>query len=731
MKARKPALAILVLLLVFALCFAACGGDDDDDDNDTPVDDDDDDNDATPGDDDDDDDVASGRLPTTLDMNFVPLREGDEWVLAVGPGDRRFKRNDLGVLTDGLNTTGSKRLSLAYFMTASDLHVADEESPTRLDLFESHEVLLGAFDSAGRPQYDLSSHTINSLIRTANQLQIDYERDFDFALLLGDNSDSSQFNELQMLVDIFDGGGILTDDGWCRPDTGDLDIDPATGLNRGERDFGFQETDGSGTNVNQYERPDWPNSNADFACDGLQKSSGAPLPWFSAIGNHDAVNMGVFSPLSALSFYDTEDYLGDTSPYGFQPGLATMIKYWVDNPDQKLKLGNGVAGIDMDWRLAFRIFDFIGMLGDYESSIYEPFDLMALMNDTPADPSDDGVPIAADPNRAYMNIDGVMEVLNGAGHGFVDRNEDGEVNSADGGFYRMDMADINGSNMPVRVLVINTAETLLFSEGGVTAPQLAWIELELNQAERDKVLVIIASHHQENETISGGAELEATLLRHPNVIAHVVGHGHDNLITPHLPANGDPFRGYWEIETPSATDFPQQWRAFEIVDNRDGTGSIFATNFDHFNLVGDDADVLADLSRELAFTDAMRDGFSGDSPFAHRGKREDRNVELIFAIPTDVMMRLANIESDTPITSITEFGRGAEMPDKSYARTDEPIDEAGFEAKPRPTNFTGLWLTLVDWAERNDPDVLGNELQELRPLSDNERERLKNLGYLR
>ncbi len=58
------------------------------------------------------------------------------------------------------------------------------------------------------------------------------------------------------------------------------------------------------------------------------------------------------------------------------------------------------------------------------------------------------------------------------------------------------------------------------------------------------------------------------------------GHVHRNAITPQPDPNGDPNYGFWEVETPSLRDFPQQLRRFQIVRNSDNTISIFAIDVD-------------------------------------------------------------------------------------------------------------------------------------------------------
>ena len=71
--------------------------------------------------------------------------------------------------------------------------------------------------------------------------------------------------------------------------------------------------------------------------------------------------------------------------------------------------------------------------------------------------------------------------------------------------------------------------------------------------------------------------VECLLLRHPGVVALVAGHQHRNRATPH----GTGGRGFWEIVTAAHTDWPQQSRLLDLVDNADGTLSLFGTIVDH------------------------------------------------------------------------------------------------------------------------------------------------------
>ena len=68
--------------------------------------------------------------------------------------------------------------------------------------------------------------------------------------------------------------------------------------------------------------------------------------------------------------------------------------------------------------------------------------------------------------------------------------------------------------------------------------------------------------------------------RAPARVAYVAGHTHEHRITA-VQARRRPAGGFWGIETSSEIDWPIQSRLLEIMDNRDGTLSIFGTLIDH------------------------------------------------------------------------------------------------------------------------------------------------------
>ena len=104
--------------------------------------------------------------------------------------------------------------------------------------------------------------------------------------------------------------------------------------------------------------------------------------------------------------------------------------------------------------------------------------------------------------------------------------------------------------------------------------------------------------------------------------------------------------GFWELVTAAHADWPQQSRLLDLVDNADGTLSIFGTIFDHGaparpgarparrgpRLSASEVEWLASIARELSYNDPQ--GENGrDGLVDRRGTAADRNVELVIPNP--------------------------------------------------------------------------------------------------
>lgn len=112
-----------------------------------------------------------------------------------------------------------------------------------------------------------------------------------------------------------------------------------------------------------------------------------------------------------------------------------------------------------------------------------------------------------------------------------------------------------------------------------------------------------------------GPQLVEALSAHPHVVAWIGGHTHAHHI--------EPKGGFWNIETSSLIDMPQESRIVEVWLTADGQKGFFA-----LKRLGHDFEV----SRELAQGDPQADPDAA-------GGAEDQDVLLWFDVPGDVEVR--------------------------------------------------------------------------------------------
>ena len=183
------------------------------------------------------------------------------------------------------------------------------------------------------------------------------------------------------------------------------------------------------------------------------------------------------------------------------------------------------------------------------------------------------------------------------GHGFTQTNLD-----KDFACYTFEPK----SDLPLKVIVLDDTNKkndelggpFYYGTGGLDPTRLGWLKNELQKGQDEGKLMIIAAHIpiKPQATLSDktpvhafydkAAEdrLLATLHSYPNLILWIAGHRHKNTVTaqPYNAAdfNDHPERSFWEVETASLRDFPQQLRTFEICRNSDNTISILTTDVD-------------------------------------------------------------------------------------------------------------------------------------------------------
>ena len=533
--------------------------------------------------------AAVARDLTTLGSTYVRGSAGKGGYLPVvrAAGEPHVVRDDLGAKPR--QGRSQRRKGVLAFAQITDVHVVDAQSPARAewtDRFENTykegDPTLGLFSASYRPHEMLTAHVAEAMVRAIREIGVGpvSGRPLAFTLQTGDNSDNSQRNEVRWNIDILDGGKKV------RPDSGDL-----------TRYEGVSDADPTYYDTH-YWHPDEPpaGKGPDLAKDvfgfptipGLLDAARRPftargvgMDWFTAFGNHDELVQGNF------------------------PASTMQLNALATGPLKVISPPPGVGPNELPGYLQ-------------QGLVVSPYVRQ----------------VTADPDRRLLSRQEVVEehfrsTGTPVGHGFTERNrQDGTA------YYSFDRGG-------VRFVVLDTVNPNGYSDGSLDATQFAWLGDQL-EAAGDR-LVVVASHHTSstmtNPLVGTGGDTEqrvlgdevvALLLQHPHVIAWVNGHTHTNQIWARKRTDGK--GGFWEINTASHVDWPQQSRLIEIVDNADGTVSIFTTMVDHAGPLSYAGKLggprnLAGLARELAANDWH------ERANDRRGDVGARNVELLVTDP--------------------------------------------------------------------------------------------------
>ena len=521
-------------------------------------------------------------------------------------------------------------------------------SPARVDFADPAG---GELKSSWRPQEALGLQAFDSTIRNVNANRTSPVRQGNgkrarmaFAITTGDLADNQQLNESRWFKTVLDGGSVdpfsgvqVTDQcgdvpaGHAGPDQRATSRRAATPAWPTTTSTATRRRTASPASTTRTRRrrppartprfPRYPN-----LLDAAQKpfsAAGLDVPWFISRGNHDGLVQGN-APAS-------EDL--------FRAIATGCLKVF---PNAQ--------------------FDPSRFAGQSADELFAAFGDPAFIQSLLAG----GKTVPPDPNRRIINKAEYRSLI---GHGFS-RTPRKQLKASGGTASYYAWTPKKG----FRFVSLDTVAEGGGQSGNIDDPQYKWLRGELRTAKRKDQLVVAFGHHtlgtMDNARKDEGAgkcsapdepgcdrdprkstpihrgtkgkkTIRALLAGTPNVIAYVAGHTHANRVDFYKGRKG---RGFWQINTASHIDWPQQSRLIEVMDNRDGTLSLFGTILDSAapaaapapgtDALGLSTPQLASLGRTLAVNDPQREGLEGSGGDAPKiGRRADRNVELLVKDP--------------------------------------------------------------------------------------------------
>ena len=444
-----------------------------------------------------------------------------------------------------------KSKKLSRFFAITDIHITDKESPSQLlhlqPLNEVGDILHRDFESTVTSIYSptmlYSTHTLDAIVQTVNALH--EQESVDFGISLGDASNSTQYNETRWYIDILD-GGIIT---------------PSSGANLGAKTIDFQKP---------------------YKALGLNKK----IPWYQAIGNHDHFWMG------SIPLDDPQNQINLRASYVDDKVIAMP---------NTLRYADNVYTRDGKQLFYMGVLDGADPYGD-------------IIKDGPIEDFASAPTVVPDvKRRSLTKLEWTQEFFNTTsepkGHGFhlVPEGKD-----PDFGCYSFKPK----SDIPLKVIVLDNTQREddkdpgIHGRGFLDQERWDWLKEELQAGTDNDELMIIACHvpiavmpykaadpdgeqkdtfmdwyqNTRGGTIENAVTLEGLineLHSHSNLLMWMAGHRHVNTIKAFVSDDDTkPERGFWQVETSSLHDFPQQMRMFDIHLNSDYTISIDAINVD-------------------------------------------------------------------------------------------------------------------------------------------------------
>ncbi len=448
------------------------------------------------------------------------------------------------------------KAKLLNFFTITDIHITDKESPNQLIYLQQLDpTYAGQNTSIYSPVMMYTTHVLDAAIQTANALH--KKNAFDFGISLGDTCNNTSYNELRWYIDVIDGKTII----------------PSSGAFLG-------------AGAIDYQKP--------YQAAGLNKS----IPWYQTLGNHDHFYIGSFP-------VDADPSLGIRDSYisGNVWSIGDVLV-----PDT----ANFPVMIDMDNLKKGQLY--------YQGVLDGSTPLGNIVKAGKVGAPGLTIPptVVADPDRRSLRrTEWISEYFkttsSPAGHGF---NLVAPGSPAGFACYSF----VPKSNIPLKVIVLDNTQSEadgskdIHGHGYLDAGRWAWLQAELAAGQAANQLMIIAAHipiavvkigdetewwlsdRKATDTPSPWwtttppallpnavtlEDLVGTLQNTPNLLMWIAGHRHLNTVKAFVsPDPAQPEKGFWQVETSSLRDFPQQFRTFEIYVNSDYTIAIKTINVD-------------------------------------------------------------------------------------------------------------------------------------------------------
>ncbi len=460
-----------------------------------------------------------------IDPPDLPYSQYGYSAWQTGPGLAHVKRTDLAPGYSG----APKVARLLSFFAITDIHIADKESPAQ-PLYIGWSARYGAPGSCGSaysPVILSTTQVLDAAIQTVNALH--KKSPIDFGISLGDDTNNSQYNELRWFIDVLDGKRIA----------------PSSGAHIGADHI-------------DYQKP--------FQAAGLDPA----IPWYQVVGNHDQFWMG--------SAYENAKT--------WSAHVGSAILNMSNSPDPSSGGVNG-SGYYMGVVDGANPYGFVIGSG--------PQGAFSTPPTVVADPARRSLATSTSSTLNWMR-EFFETTSNPPGHGFKQSNLD-----ADFACYSFEPK----ANMPIKVIALDNtmkgADQTEYARACLDQTRLDWLKAELQDGQDRDKLMIIAAHIPlypqktfdpaagnyklfTSPSVVTDLQLLTILHTYPNLILWISGHRHVNVVTPQQYNGADPAdqpeKNFWEVETASLRDFPQQFRTFEIHRNADNTVSIMVTNVD-------------------------------------------------------------------------------------------------------------------------------------------------------